>query len=227
VIVQAAAPVAPQTPPATLPQAVVDGQVVTTPWAVYQAYRAQSNELRDQLSQVSSERTSIAQRLRGVGGDAAQGADVAGLEKRLTQLDERIIDLQTQLATADAKVAESAAVPGATRREPPPFRDGPPEEAYILGMVFTMVVLLPMSIAFARRIWRRGSSAVAAIPKDIAARFTRLEEAVDAVALEVERIGEGQRFVTNLFIEAGPPRALGMGGMDPIEVRERERVERG
>jgi len=226
VIVQAA-PVAPQTPPATLPPAVVDGQVVTTPWAVYQGYRAQRNELRDQLSQVSSERTAIAQRLRGVGGDAAQGADVAGLEKRLTQLDERIIDLQTQVAAADAKVAESAAIPGATRREAPPFRDGPPQAAYILGMLFTLVVLLPMSVAFARRIWRRGSAAVAALPKDIAARFTRLEESVDAVAIEVERIGEGQRFVTNLFIEAGPPRALGMGAMDPIEVRARERVERG
>jgi hypothetical protein len=193
---------------------------------VYQAFRAQRDELRNQLSEVSSERTAIAQRLRGVGGDPAQGADVAGLEKRLTQLDERIIDLQKQLATADAKVAESAAVPGAIRREPPPFRNGPPEAAYALAMLFTLVVLLPMSIAFARRIWRRGASAVAALPKDIAARFTRLEEAVDSVALEVERIGEGQRFVTNLFIEAGPPRALGMGAMEPVEIREQERVER-
>lgn len=33
------------------------------------------------------------------------------------------------------------------------------------------------------------------------ARFARLEQAVDAIALEVERISEGQRFTTKLLSE--------------------------
>ena len=41
-------------------------------------------------------------------------------------------------------------------------------------------------------------------------RFQRLEQAVDAIAIEVERISEGQRFVTKLLAErsaAASPRA--------------------
>ena len=34
-------------------------------------------------------------------------------------------------------------------------------------------------------------------------RMNRLENAVDAIAVEVERIGEGQRFVTKLLAEPG------------------------
>jgi hypothetical protein len=37
-------------------------------------------------------------------------------------------------------------------------------------------------------------------------RFRNLEQSIDAVAIEVERIGEGQRFMTNLLVDRdGPP----------------------
>jgi hypothetical protein len=41
-------------------------------------------------------------------------------------------------------------------------------------------------------------------------RMKRLEQAIDSIAVEVERIGEGQRFVTNLLAERGrePDRSL-------------------
>lgn len=38
------------------------------------------------------------------------------------------------------------------------------------------------------------------------ARFARLEQAVDAIAIEVERIAEGQRFTTKLMAERVPER---------------------
>ena len=38
---------------------------------------------------------------------------------------------------------------------------------------------------------------------EIAHRLARLEQAVDATALEVERISEGQRFTTKLLSERG------------------------
>jgi hypothetical protein len=34
-------------------------------------------------------------------------------------------------------------------------------------------------------------------------RIGRIEQAVDAIAMEVERIGEGQRFTTKLLAERG------------------------
>ena len=42
------------------------------------------------------------------------------------------------------------------------------------------------------------------------ARLARIEQAVDAIALEVERISEGQRFTTKLLSEhnAMPPKAI-------------------
>ena len=39
-------------------------------------------------------------------------------------------------------------------------------------------------------------------------RIGRIEQAVESVAEEVERIGEGQRFVTKLFAESPRPLEL-------------------
>lgn len=62
---------------------------------------------------------------------------------------------------------------------------------------------------YARRIWRRGGSVIPALPREFTDRLTHLEQSVDAVAIEVERIGEGQRFMTRFFTENGTPRAPG------------------
>jgi hypothetical protein len=76
-------------------------------------------------------------------------------------------------------------------------------------------------------------------------RLDRLEQAVDAIAVEVERISEGQRFVTKALTErpahlkpaagsiandasglgeAKPFLALGAGPIEPIRVAERQAV---
>ena len=51
--------------------------------------------------------------------------------------------------------------------------------------------------------------------------MTRLENAIDAIAVEMERIGEGQRFVTKLLAEPGreiePPSQSARP--DPLPVR--------
>jgi len=95
-----------------------------------------------------------------------------------------------------------------------------------MGGMFIIFVMMPLAVGFARRMWKRSAAAVAELPKDLAERFTRLEQAVDAVAIELERVGEGQRFVTNLFAEQGQ-RALGAAAADPLEVRQREAVRQG
>ena len=43
-------------------------------------------------------------------------------------------------------------------------------------------------------------------PSEIDDRLTNLEQSVDAVAIEIERVGEGQRFMTRFFTEQGIPR---------------------
>ncbi len=74
----------------------------------------------------------------------------------------------------------------------------------------------------ARRLWRRRGAAIPAPPPEITDRLTDLEQSVNAVAIEVERIGEGQRFVTRLFTENGTPRAAGEGAAEPIEIKAQE-----
>lgn len=60
-------------------------------------------------------------------------------------------------------------------------------------------VLLPMSIAFSRRIWRRSGKVEVVLPPEMSERMTQLERGVESIAIEVERIGEGQRFVTQVL----------------------------
>jgi hypothetical protein len=47
-----------------------------------------------------------------------------------------------------------------------------------------------------------------------------MEHAVEATSLEVERIGEGQRFLTKLFTEGEGARSLGAGAAQPIEQKK-------
>lgn len=65
--------------------------------------------------------------------------------------------------------------------------------------------LWPLFRAYAKKIER--SSQTAMIPAEVTSRLERIEQAVEAVAIEVERISEGQRFTTKLLSEAKPEKA--------------------
>lgn len=57
--------------------------------------------------------------------------------------------------------------------------------------------------------WIKRPRALGALPPELTERLDRIERAVDVTALEVERIGEGQRFLTRTLGErsvADPPR---------------------
>ena len=49
----------------------------------------------------------------------------------------------------------------------------------------------------------RGPAAAGTQSAEISSRLGNLERSLDAIAVEVERVGEGQRYVTNLFAERG------------------------
>jgi len=46
-------------------------------------------------------------------------------------------------------------------------------------------------------------TAAAEPPGELSSRLSGLEHSLDAIAVEVERVGEGQRFLTRLFAERG------------------------
>ncbi|PYO06599.1 MAG: hypothetical protein DMD30_12395, partial [Gemmatimonadetes bacterium] len=57
-----------------------------------------------------------------------------------------------------------------------------------------------------------------AVFTETAQRLERLEASVDAIAVEIERVSEGQRFVTKLLSGAQPAPVLGAGQRTPEKV---------
>ena len=93
------------------------------------------------------------------------------------------------------------------------------EDIVIPGIFFATVIILSLGIPLVRAYIRRADR-LAALPQaspEVIQRLERMEQAIDAIAVEVERISEGQRFTTKLLSEQPgaegarvlPPRAGG------------------
>jgi hypothetical protein len=78
------------------------------------------------------------------------------------------------------------------------------DEDIIIPIAFflTIVILaigIPLVRALARK-WER-QPLRPELPADLRERLARIEQGMDSIAIEVERISEGQRFVTKLLTE--------------------------
>lgn len=91
-----------------------------------------------------------------------------------------------------------------------------PEVAVPLGAFATAIICaigLPLARAYSRKM--EADSKNPRIPSEVTSRLERMEQAIEAVAIEVERISEGQRFTTKLLSEgksAGDSRQAGATG---------------
>ena len=186
-----------------------------------EAAKAYREALQDQWDQVRSIRRDVAS---GTRDENRSATDIAGLEVRLKAMDERLLNLEKQISAADAKVAEATLVPGAYVKPPDIPRVNRPDWDGVLagGALFSLALLFPFAIAYSRRIWRRSAKMTVTLPPEVAARMQTMEEAIESVAVEVERIGEGQRFMTQALSEQ--PRYVGAGAAEPVMVRARETV---
>jgi C4-dicarboxylate-specific signal transduction histidine kinase len=165
--------------------------------------KAQREELSNQLTSAASRRRNLAEQLNGMPPGPAR----TGVEQRIGVLDQRLAQLESDIASTGRQL--SAAPLGTTEM---PMPGDVPENVAIISTVFTVFVLFPMAVAMARRIWKRTtreSRPPAQLSPQVDQRLERLEQGVDAIAIEIERITEGQRFVTKLLSESGqPPLAL-------------------
>jgi hypothetical protein len=84
--------------------------------------------------------------------------------------------------------------------------DIPPEVIPILGIVFgsimTIVLGLPIIRACVR--WFERRTERPPLPHNLEGRLDRIEQTMDSIAVEIERIGEAQRYLTRLQTEARP-----------------------
>jgi len=97
------------------------------------------------------------------------------------------------------------------------------------AMITTIVIGVPLVRGLVKR-WER-EGAAPRVPAELQARLERMEQAMDAIAIEVERMSEGQRYVAKVITEGSPPLALGPGQhpAEPIRIsdEDRLRVRRG
>jgi hypothetical protein len=161
--------------------------------------KARREELSRQLNSATGRRRDIQKSLTG-----ATGADKAGLEQRLAVLDARIARIEGDIEeNGQALASPSAASVGV--REPFAWTaasgNGVNANATPLLMMLMVFVLFPIAIGIGRTLWKRASRPQPSIPAETAHRLERMEQAMDAIAIEVERVSEGQRFMTRILSE--------------------------
>lgn len=197
------------------------------------ALRRRRDELSNQLTSASDRRNRLANSLEDADGAVSR----KGIEDRISQLDGRIMGIEADIA-ANGRLLQLAAMNGFTTQDastssPPPATPFGMSTGQLTGItiVGTVFVLFPIVVASAIRMLKRGSRQAAPAPSpESAQRMERLEQAVDAIAIEVERISEGQRFVTRLLTEGtAPALSIGQGSAEPVRVSDREpaRASRG
>ena len=221
---RSAQPPAPPAPPAVRGVTTVTAGILTARDVA--ALRSRGEELSNQLRSAAGRRTSVQQSLR-----RATGADRAGLEQRLGVLDARIARLESDIDENGSQLASLSANRIATTQ--PPFngfnnssRNRALDNLVPMVVVFTIFVLTPIAISISRMFWKRGS-----LPKQApqsaenAQRLERMEQAIDSIAIEIERVSEGQRFVTRLMSERQNA-ALGAGQQraQPISIPVGEKL---
>jgi len=108
---------------------------------------------------------------------------------------------RTQIVIPRARAAPGT--PGTVQIPFDPNQGIPPRVAGVsIAFLITVAIIIlgfPIMRAIGRRVDRMGSAP--RISPDVAAQLNQLSQAVDAIALEVERISEGQRFTTRLLAE--------------------------
>lgn len=128
----------------------------------------------------------------------------AELRQEAARLDRQIADLERGLSKLDGRLATNNAPRIATTT--PPFQPVPFDRFNPAPMVISIMAILfigfPLALTFARLLWRRASHTTPpALNVETSRRFDRLEQSVDAIAIEVERISENQRYLTKLLAE--------------------------
>lgn len=204
-----AQPPAPPPPPpgvrtAPVPTAVYvpgEGWVIPMSRDALRALEQRSERLGDQLGSAQGRRDDVAQQLE----EATNPQVIAGLQERLQLLDQRLISLEQEIATTSAQRASMAARLGAQISSTRDAPTAPAQRQNDWPGIIALFTLTPLAIAYARNIWRRGRApASAPVSEQAEARFAQLEQAIDTVAVEIERVAEGQRFVTKLLREGQP-----------------------
>jgi hypothetical protein len=164
----------------------------------YRALEARQRKISSQLTSAAGRRNEVAQDLE----KARDPANQNGLQQRLIVLDDRVARLETELDQVGRglSAAPLSALPEGTTQPSRDDRMG--EAAQIVSVVVPSALFFVLAMT-AMGMWfkRRGRVAPEARSKAELERLDRLEAAVETIAVEMERVSEGQRFMTRLITE--------------------------
>ncbi|HZI28881.1 MAG TPA: hypothetical protein VFD64_12005 [Gemmatimonadaceae bacterium] len=183
--------------------------------------RSQRSEMSDQLQSAQNRRERVLNELR----NAPAGTE-AGLQQQYQVLSDRIVAIETDIE-ASGRVLRTGQVPAQLVLVPPRGsissgnRTDDVERMGALGATILIpIAAIYMWRSFRRR--RRGARREVEISAEHDSRFERLEQAVDAIALEIERVGEAQRYQSKLLTEANMMPAMGVSQKVGEQVRARD-----
>jgi hypothetical protein len=171
------------------------------------------SELERQLENITDRREELAEQLT-----ESDAAARPGLMSRIAVLDERSAHIEMEILHTDDAIAAGFAsglggeglLGTGTEQRPDEGMEGFTEEraSALAGGLLALVLL---GIVVYQWAWRRARSRFSGgAPND--ARLDQLQNAVDAIAVEVERISEGQRYVAKMLNEGTQPGAGVIGG---------------
>ena len=186
--------------------------------------QARASELRIKSGDLEVQRDQI-RRQR----DEAKPADRAVYDKQFADVQHQFNVVQAEWGSVSAKMAElqhardmmqAKEAQQVLTIQPPPAPPDPFDAAQVRGIeIGSFVLMIPIVLAFARRIWRGGKRAPS-FDFESSPRFQRMEQAIESIAIEVERIGEAQRFTTKLLSERQPEAVAGR--IPPAQTARRE-----
>jgi len=173
------------------------------------AIKSRREELSSQLISASNRRSKLVSELNASNNETAR----RGIEERISILDKRMVQLETDIAATGQQLTSAPAGLLATTESAGRIAGLGTSQITAISIVFTVVVLGPLAIGAAIVMLRRTNKAPLppAAFTQTAERLERLEGSVDAIAIEIERISEGQRFVTKLLSEGQMVPALVSG----------------
>ena len=188
------------------------------------AIRSRRSDISNQLTSSMDRREELTDQL-----EDAPASVAPGLIAQIQMLDQRIVKIEQDMEASGQMLRTGMTVDnGIALVGPREFGNGGGREAAAArGAAMGATVLVPiflivMIARFSRGRRRRNSETTDNSAQD--ARMERLEQAVDAIALEIERVGESQRYQSRILAEANLMPAMSAArSAEPVRAREFDR----
>jgi chaperonin cofactor prefoldin len=204
------------------PQAPTAPEVPRTPEEL-EALANKRSELKQQLESVTDRREELADQL-----EDADPAARPGLEARIQMLDERSTRLEREILQADDAIAVAVVGgvgPGPNEEEEtteaPVSDDVVSKDVLANAMLAEALAFVLLGVFFYRWVLRRARDRFSRGAPEDSKRLDQLQNSVDAIAIEVERISEGQRYVTKALNEGFQPAVGAPAGEEALVHRKR------